>query len=323
MGTTGEVISTLIRCGFDDDRMDLMDLAIRCGRWLLEMQRPDGSLPGVPREDAAQSRNVFDVSRMISGLMSAFRLTKDDEFLNRMATAARWLLMVQHENGTWTRYSDDGMCSCSFDVRIASSMLAFSHETGNEQIYDAAVRCLDQVAGRTGDGWIEQWESSAEAWVSSNSIAGILRGFLESVPLLDDADRLQAATEEVATALFRRAEIDGRIAGRYSRSPKGQIRGDLKSVCLAGTSQLAWCWLRLYSVNNDVRLLNLALKAIDTVTLRQRVRSWDPYTVGAIPGFRTFGKRERILSFSNRATKSYLDALIELGDVSCAKEDVR
>lgn len=312
--TTGYIIETLIAYARFAGRSELLDLAVRQADWIVSLQYDDGSLPGgsVVR-GRREGPSVFNTGQMILGLVAASDLTKQAKYLESAARAARWLAAgVDPSSGTWTRHAYVSGHSPAYYTRVAWPMLEVHARTDEAVIRDAAVRVLDTIVSwqLPGAGF-SNWGFKPGQAGFTHTIAYTTRGFLESARLLGEAGvGYGEAANRLADSLRRRMELRGRLAGAYGPD----LRGIYWYTCLTGNCQMAIIWMKIYDQTGDARFLSAALKALQFVMDRQKMRSVDPNLRGAIAGSSPIWGRYLTLRYPNWAAKFYLDALMMAHD---------
>ncbi len=308
--TTGYIIETLIAYARYADRPELIDLAIRQADWIMTLQFEDGALPGrsvVPGKKLSPS--VFNTGQMILGLIAAADLTGNRVYLESALRAARWLAEgVDPAAGVWTRHAYVAGHAPAYYTRVCWPMLEVHARIGDAAIRRAAVRVLETIAGwQLPGGGFPNWGITAGQAGYTHTIAYVIRGLLESARLLGaDGIAFQAAADRLADALRRRMEIRGRLAGAYH----SDLRGDYWYTCLTGNCQLALVWMLIYDRTRDARFLSAALKALQFVIDRQKLRSLDPNLRGAIAGSCPIWGRYLAMRYPNWAPKFFADALM-------------
>jgi len=308
--TTGYIIETLIAYGRQTGRREFIDTAIQQAEWILSLQSGDGALPGgAVVRGRTGGPSVFNTGQMVLGLVAAFDETGRRKYLDGAVRAAGWLAdEVDDAAGTWTKHAYVRNYSPAYYTRVAWPMLEVVARAPDTHVHSQALRVLDTIAGwQRENGAIRNWAFTPTAPAFTHTIAYTIRGFLESARLLGDTGRrYEDVAARAAYALLRRMELRGRLAGAYDL----QLKGRYWFTCLTGNCQMAIIWMKLYERLGDGRWLSAALKALEFVMQRQRMRARDPNVRGAIAGSSPFWGRYLTLRYPNWAAKFYLDALL-------------
>jgi hypothetical protein len=128
--------------------------------------------------------------------------------------------------------------------------------------------------------------------------------------ILGRADGIRAARLAALRAL-RRAEIRGSVPGVMNAN--WQAASDY--TCLTGNAQLALIWFRLFALDNDIRYVNAALKAIDEVKRAQPMHLKHPGLRGGIPGSAPLWGAYINGALPNWAAKFFIDALLSKKEI--------
>ena len=309
--TTGYLIPTLIRYAQFAGQPEIADLAMRQADWVLSLQMENGALPaGVVIRGKREGPSVFNSGQMIFGLVAAADHTHDQKYLDAASRAARWLAgEVDETAGTWTAHAYVKGYSPAYYTRVCWPMLEVYSRTGEQPVKQAAVRVLDTIiAGQQPNGAIANWGFAAGRPAFTHTIAYTLRGLLESGRLLgDEGERFTQAALKPSDVLRRRLELRGRLAGAYDLDFKGRYW----YTCLTGNCQMALVWMRVCDLLNDARYFSTALKTLQFVIDRQRIRHPNPNVHGAIAGSSPVWGRYMAMRIPNWAAKFFVDALME------------
>ncbi|HEY2827042.1 MAG TPA: hypothetical protein VGJ04_05520 [Pirellulales bacterium] len=308
--TTGYIIPTLLRSAAFFQRSQLIDLAVQQADWIVNLQFPDGALPGGwVQANRPLVRSIFNTGQMISGLVAVADQTQRTKYLDAAQKAARWLAReVDPRENMWLKHAYIKSYSPAYYSRVCWPMLEVCHRRPDQEIQTAAVQVLDTIASwQLTNGAFRNWAFRADASAYTHTIAYTIRGLWESGQLLGTAgDRFSKTALRSADVLRRKLESRGRLAGSYDE----QLRGIFWFTCLTGNCQLALIWMRIYEVTRDARFFSAALKALQFVMARQRRRSLDPNVRGAIAGSSPFFGRYLTLRYPNWAAKFFVDACL-------------
>lgn len=225
---TGYLVPTLEECG---ER----ELAGRLMRWLLCIQRADGSYPspdGVP--------HIFDTGQVLRGLLAAANYMPQAHVpqVQEAARRAADYLCAQMVNGGWggfgQRYAGD--IPESVHLYVLPALHQATAALSDEKYRTAAAHCLDYYLHHSDA-------------LRLNELTHFLAYQLEA---LIDLGQPEAALP-ILDALRAQQQLDGAVRGV----------GSATWVCTPGLAQLAICW---YKVGQD----EAAAKALSWLEERQR-----------------------------------------------------
>ena len=308
--TTGYIIPTLIEYGKFADRPDCIAIALRQADWIMSLQYDDGGLPGSHIINGRRLfPSIFNTAQMILGLVAAADQTGNAKYLASATRAARWLAdSCDRDAHTWTSHAYVKTYSPSYNSRVCWPMLEVDKRAPDETVRRVAVAALRTITTwQLANGAFENWGFKPNRPGFTHTIAYTIRGLLESGRLLGEPGREFVHTAIKSANVFRRRfELRGKLAGAYDR----ELNGQYWYSCLTGNCQMALIWMKLADHLDDARYLSAALKVLQPVIERQRMRHLDPNVRGAIPGSSPLWGRYLTLRYPNWAAKFYIDALL-------------
>jgi hypothetical protein len=276
-------------------------------RWLIGLQDRSGAFPEGVYRGRAGVPSVFNTAQIIFGLMAFYGYSNDSLFLEAALKAAKWLAEVQDPDGSWLSYAYHHNFSPSYYTRVAWPMLLVWQHTSEKDVYEKALKALTMIAGcRNDNGTIAAWGFQPGKPAYTHTIAYTIEGLLESALILKEkGGDFWRAGERAAMELFKKYEVRGELAGSYDE----KWFGDFGFTCLTGNCQIALCWLRMYGISRDIRLLNAAVKVVHEVSRRQVRRRGHPND-GGIPGSWPLWGPYLTFRYPNWAVKFYMDLLM-------------
>jgi folate-dependent phosphoribosylglycinamide formyltransferase PurN len=314
--TTGYIIPTFLKLAQVRGDSSYIERAERCVRFLLSIQLESGAFPG---GEIAENRTVpspFNSGQILHGLLAWHRHSGDPAALDAARRAADWMVSVQDADGVFRQYFYNNS-PATYSAHHTCWLAEIGEFTGERRYLDAAGRHLD---------WVLTQVDSATAWFNlcgfddeqhaaraafTHTIAYTIFGVLHTAAILRREDGIDAARQAALRAL-RRCELEGgSIPGRLNA--KWQRDGDF--VCLTGNAQLALIWFRLFAIDNDLRYLNAAIKALDEVKSAQPMHLSAPGLRGGIAGsFPIWGDYIRN-AVPNWSAKFFIDAMLEKREI--------
>jgi len=322
--TTGYAIPTFLSWSRLDGAGDAVERAVRMGDWELEIQLPDGGVPG--GMGIGDEPVVFNTGQVIFGWLALHRATGRQDYLDAAVRAGDWLAAIQDDDGAWRRYVYRDVPH-AYHTRVSWALLELAERAGLSAPRRAAERQIawtlapSGIDGPPAAGWLEHMAFHPAEAAYTHTVAYTYRGLLEAAAYLDGELRTGAlqVARRAAHRLLRRFELSKPHAEGLPRPLPATVgpdwRGDETYSCLTGNVQIALIWLRLYAAEGDMRYLNAALKAIDQVKARQALSTGNADVRGAIPGSQPLWGYYLRLAFPNWAAKFFADALLLQGEL--------
>lgn len=311
---TGKIIPTLLRYNRFANRQDLAALAAAQARWLVSIQSLDGSFPGGFHYPGTKGEpSVYNTGQVMLGLLAAFDQTREQEFLDSAAGAARWLCDELNTGaGNWLPQPDSSFQPAHYTT-VCWAMLEVFKRTQEKRVRGQALRALQTMAAwLTPNGAVKNWGLHPDRPAFTDNIADTLRGFWECGRLLGDEGRpYRKISARAAAALREQFQSKGKLAGAYD----SLFRADQSFACLPGHCGLAQIWLTLAEKTGDVGAFRTALECIYFVMRKQKMRAAGTGNRGGIAGSSPLWGRYWPLKHTTVAATSFLDALMLLQEV--------
>ncbi|MBI3431359.1 MAG: hypothetical protein HY018_03975 [Hydrogenophilales bacterium] len=187
-------------------------------------------------------------------------------------------------------------------VHAAHMLARLGSLSGSEAFQDAARRHLDAALGlQTPSGWFP----GARVPTSTSTLAGIIRGLIESAHLLDEPRALQAG-RRAAQAMYDLLHGDGWLAGAYDDGWTPAAA----HACMPGLAQLAGVWLRLAQRGEDAHWHDAAWRALAWIKRNQRTMGDDLALRDALPSAVPIWRGPAAFRFDAMSAKYFSDALM-------------
>jgi hypothetical protein len=300
--TSGYLIPTLqMARAVEHRRAELEDALERTGRWLLDIQYPDGAFdaPGTGQP------MVFDTGQVLFGLVALSRGPRGGPYLEAARRAGDWLLAQQDAAGCWIRFAYRGIPHTYYS-RVAWALAVLSEATGIGRYADAARRQLAWVKGRQAtDGWFANCSFHADDRPVLHVIAYTIEGLWEAALLLGDADLEEGATK-AAEALIGLEGGRGRLASHFG--PGWTSSG--RSVCVTGIAQTSLVWLRMARRYGRPEFAEAAGRCLRYLLRHQVEARGRPEIHGGMPGSLPLWGEYFPWGFPNWGAKFLIDALL-------------
>ncbi|GAA2905223.1 hypothetical protein Acy02nite_86140 [Actinoplanes cyaneus] len=302
--TSGYLLPTMLRAARVLDRAPLADRAVEVGRWLREIQLPDGAFPNLGLEGQPA---VFDAGQIVLGLVALWRRTEDPALLESAARAGRWVGDMQRADGSWLSHL--GFPN-TYSSRVAWALAELSRATGDPAYARHAERSLDWILTRVRpDGWIDAmaFEENRAPW--THTIGYALRGLLRGGDLVggDLGARCVAAASDCALRLADlRSPLHPLLPGEIG--PGFEPYADY--ACLTGDAQMVVVWWDVAARRGDRALAQRCLEVMDRLAALQVWQPLEPAAVGALPGSWPQSGAFEPNAFPIWATKFLVDAAL-------------
>jgi len=300
--TSGYISSTFFDLAEQRRDSDAGSRALEITRWLCEVQNDDGSIANPRYGDGGI---VFDTGQVLEGFTRAYRETGDARFSDAAERAAAWLVRVADGEGRWTRNTFRGIPHV-YNTRTAWPLLSWSEISPNPEYTRVARANLDWALDQQRPtGWFERCGFRLGEAPFTHTIAYAIEGLLQAGLMLDDA-RYTGAARRAAEAALRHVRADGFVPGRID------IEGNSAAEysCLAGDTQLAAQWARLYEHGGDERFRSATALVLRYVMRSQDLDTDDPDVRGAIKGSQPLWGRYSPFGFPSWAAKFFIDAML-------------
>ena len=269
---TGQILFGLIRIYQVTREQRYLDAAHRAGRWLVQVQDPDGAWRA---SDYLGKTHTYN-TRTAWPLLLLHEETQEPDFLRAGRANVHWAVTRADESGFFSH--------CAFDPQ----------DNGHGYGLGASLRTL--VRSRT----LPSFFTTA----SLHAIAYAIQGLLESAWLLKD-DVAEASARRAARVLGEHI-MAGRLAGWYAPGWKPAAR----SSCLTGVAQMCIVWLRMVERDDHPLARSAADRAIDFLCRCQNIHSPNPAIRGGLAGSKPFYGLYHPFRYPNWAAKFWADALL-------------
>jgi len=302
--TTGYIVATVLEQAQQRSDAKLRERARRMVDWLCAIQRPDGAFNGGVVGSTPLTPVTFDTGQILLGLAAAVE-ELGDAYRDPLGSAASWLVDRQDSDGAW-RVANPfiGVTSaCTFETHTSWGLLAAARVTGNARYAEAAFRQIDwALAHQDENGWFAHCCLDDPHQPLTHTIGYVLRGVIEGHRFCP-SDRLLDAGLRTAKSVLNAMRPDGHLSGRLDC----RWNGTVPWVCLAGTAQIAICWLLLYQETGHVPFLDAARRA--NAFVRRTVAVGGPsHRVGGVTGSMPVSGGYGPFQYLNWACKFMIDA---------------
>ena len=308
--TTGYIIPTLFSYAELTGKEETRRIAFELGHWLRSIQEKDGYWHGGLHPPDSQNPSVFNTSQIVLGMISLYRASNNEEWLNSARKGVSWLVTGINSDGVWEHGNYVDGYSPSYYSLVAWSILEVWSITGDEIFRERASNVLSTILQRCRpNGTIDHWGFRPNQPAFTHTIAYTISGFFESARLLNDWESYGSPVAVALETLYHRAELNrGKLPGIYNNAwePLGRF------TCLTGNAQVAFLLLQQYDRVNDLRLVNAACKLSDVVVNAQNNKHPIEGIRGGISGSQPVWGKYMTLRYPNWAAKFHSDTMIQL-----------
>lgn len=300
--TTGYLIETLVQYANVLQDTSLHDLALRCARWLLSCQLPNGAFPALLAD--SQKPSPFNTAMVLSMVPALPDLwTPADHACLRRAVG--YLLQNLSPEGAWMRDAYVPGFMPSYYTYAAWRVLQAQPLLQVPEVPEAMHRAMRYYAARfLPNGTVGQWGFRPGAAAFTHTMAYTWQGFLEAGLLLQEPEWVEK-TRLGADHLWKEVQHRGRTAGRYGQDG----RGDFSFQCVPGQAQLSVLYHRLAALSGEAQYQQAAdfflLEILEAQDFGKK-----PGRHGGLPGSVPLWGPYLRLRYPNWAAKFFLDALI-------------
>lgn len=302
--TTGYIITSFLEYYHLTNEDEYLNRAIRMGDWLVSIQLDDGAFQG-GFADAPLKPIVFNTGQVVQGLVRIYKETQDEKYLKAAVNAADWLVGAQDDDGAWRRSTYNGIPHV-YHTRVAWPLLELYQVVLDESYLRAATKNIDwSLSNQEENGWFKNNAFDSKSDPFLHTIAYAIEGLLECAALMQNENWLEAAIKP-AEVLLKELEMRGKLAGVYN----DKWQGVANYRCLTGEAQMSVCWLRLFQLTGDRRLLNCALRMNGTLRALQDIKSSNPGIRSGVKGSHPIWGGYQAFMYPNWAAKFFADALM-------------
>lgn len=309
--TTGYIIPTLIDASRRLRVKDHGARAIRFGEWLRGIQNPDGSWNAGLYPSRSDRPSVFNTGQILTGLVSLWRNTGDDRWIDSARRGARWLEVGMGSDGLWRGGDYRASSTPSYYTHVLWPLLEVATEADLSCVRDAAIRGVRTIVSRVQtNGAFSGWGFGDSTPAFTHTMAYTIRGIQGCGAILEDEQMLDA----VVPAIERLGRLAEMRAGRLPGAFDAQWRPVGRFVCLTGSAQVAHCLLIHESRDRDLRLVSAAARMLDVVCNSQALQSPIGGIRGGVAGSSPFWAPYMRCRYPNWAAKYLCDGISALCD---------
>lgn len=309
--TTGYIIPTLhaVLNSIEYKKPEIEKAIIESANWLTRIQYENGafgdSISSNPSIYKTSQELVFDTGQAIFGLICAFNMSGENKFINSAIKAADWLIRVQDENGTWSKYVYNEIPHTYYS-RVSNALCELWKNTGIEKYKSSALKNIEWVIKN-------QLKNSAFtncSFLPDNKpvlhvIAYTIEGLWKSGVILND-ESIKKHAKKSAEVLKDIQKRDTILFSHYDTNwnPTDPTR------CLTGLAQMAEIWLFIFSETQDLEFCNAADTALNYLKEKIIINDAHPNLHGGLLGSYPWWGVYFPWAIPNWGNKFFIDALL-------------
>ncbi|RCK75855.1 MAG: hypothetical protein IGBAC_1130 [Ignavibacteriae bacterium] len=309
--TTGYIIPTLYSATeFTNYKKNEIYYTIqKSADWLLSVQYNNGafgdSVSFKPKVYKTTQEQVFDTGQAIFGLISSYEKIGKNIYLDSAVKAGNWLLKVQDESGSWTKFVYNNIPHTYYS-RVAFALCKLWEVTGVEQFKQSALKNVEWVIkNQKENGAFLNCSFLPDNKPVLHVIAYTIEGLWKSGLILKEELIKQYAIKS-ASILKEIQKRDKILFSHYNLDwePVDSSR------CLTGLAQMAEIWLSMYDTTGDEEMFDAAVVALNY--LKQKIitnKNYSNLHGGLLGSFPWWGKYFP-WAIPNWGNKFFIDALL-------------
>jgi hypothetical protein len=303
--TTGYIVPTLVAYGKATHDTALLDRATRMLDWLAAIQLPEGGFQGGLIDSRPLIPVTFNTGQILLGLACG-AAEFGDAYIAAMRKAADWLKATQDPDGCWRSHPTPfaGSGEKAYETHVAWGLLEADRMAPGNGYADAALANIRwALQFQKANGWFDKCCLVDPARPLTHTLGYVLRGLLEAYRYTEER-RLLDASRRTADGLLGAIHMpEGYLPGRLLPDWQAAVPWS----CLTGAVQIAYCWLKLYTLEGDRRYRDAAFAANRFVRRAVRVDGPEDQCGGVKGSFPIYGPYGRF-EYLNWACKFFIDA---------------
>lgn len=261
--TTGYIISTFLDAAKIYNLKDCVGLARKMGDFIIRMQLASGGFRTYTEDHSPLSEpTIFNTAQDIIGLVDLYQVTKEKKYFESAKKAANFLVKTQNKDGSWTKYTHDGVPK-TYHSRVAYSLLKI-HEIEPNRIYQrAAVKQLDWVLSKQmKNGFVTNAELPVAKYphTITHTLAYVAEGLLYSSKILK-SKKYSAAAIKIIKKVHKHYRANLSLPSYFdiNWNPQEQFG------CLTGEAQFAILFMEYYKISNNRDYLDSTYQIISRI----------------------------------------------------------
>ncbi|HLH05579.1 MAG TPA: hypothetical protein VKX25_22615 [Bryobacteraceae bacterium] len=305
--TTGYIIPTFLALCRYLKRDEFRSRAVEMGEWESAVQLESGAVMG-GMYNRQPTPAIFNTGMVLLGWSALYDETGCELFRCSGARAARWLMEMQDEDGTWRRGNSQFARAEStlYNVKAAWGLARMGRSLGQCEYLQAAVRNAEfTVSQQHPNGWFPDCCLTNPHRPLLHTIAYTMQGLIGIGTLSKRREFIDAA-EKTARSLAGVMHPDGFIPGAI----ESNFRGTVNWACLTGTAQTSIVWSALEKLTGDAAFGQAAERANRYLMARHDIANADPALRGGVAGSWPVSAEYGRYKVLNWATKFLVDALL-------------
>ncbi len=304
--TTGYIVPTMLAYARKYDDSEVSERARHMLDWLVAIQLPEGGFQGGLIDSTPVVPVTFNTGQILLGL-AAGAAEFNEPYFTAMCRAADFLVQTQDPDGCWrshpTPFAAPG--EKVYETHVAWGLLEAARLAPGRGYGRAALKNVQwALSYQQPNGWFSKCCLTDPSQPLTHTLGYVLRGILEAYLFAKD-DALLEACRKTADGVLQAIRLeDGYLPGRLT----SDWRAGVPWVCLTGSSQIAFCWLKMSEYCGHTPYRDAALAANQYVRRTMVVDSSRPDVSGAVKGSFPVGNDYGRYQYLNWACKFTIDA---------------
>lgn len=304
--TTGYIIPTMLEYAKLRQSETIRRRAKAMLDWLVSIQLSCGGFQGGMIDSRPIVPVTFNTGQILLGLASGVR-EFGSKYFEPMLRAADWLVETQDSGGCWRKYPSPFAAEGekAYETHVAWGLLEAGSIAAQKKYTDAALANIHwALKYQKENGWFAKCCLTNSAEPLTHTLGYVLRGLLEGFRFTQEPMILNACIK-TANGLVSAIHENGFLPGRLN----SEWQGTVSWACLTGTAQIAYCWLRMHQLLDNIEYRNAAYAANLYVRRSMKI-SGAPQTAGGIKGSFPINGSYGQFAYLNCASKFFIDASI-------------
>tara|TARA_Y100000385_G_C13059182_1_gene623464 strand:+ start:861 stop:1871 length:1011 start_codon:yes stop_codon:yes gene_type:complete len=255
--TTGYLIPTLYEYSKYKNKPEYALIAKEAADWLIDIQTKEGGWQGLHIGKNCEPR-VFNSGMILDGLISAYKVEKDEKYLKAAIKGCEWILDQLDKDNFFSNYNVVG--GGSFDTLVCACLLMviqyLSKDKKNEYEMKVRFSLNSLLTYQSENYWFKKCSFHNPNYALLHHIGYTLDGLIVSAEILED-DQYYTKAKNTARKLLSIFEVNlGLPAFLNSDWEIVNDQGSNYSMCLTGCSQISIVFQKIYEKEKDLRYLN-------------------------------------------------------------------
>ncbi|WP_375724541.1 terpene cyclase/mutase family protein [Arcobacter sp. KX21116] len=297
--TTGYIIPSLLDVYRKNNKIEIYNSVELAVKWLKKIQNADGSF-----NDLNGKKQIFDVGQILIGFNYLYQFYSEFKIKDNLLLSLNWLLSVQNEDGSFTKYSYNNIPHTYYS-RVGAAVIKSGYLLNDKNIIEKGMKNIEWTMKMQLKNGFFKYSSFSNHDPYLHTMIYILEGLFDAYELTQE-DRIFKSILKFSNKLLEISIRDGILYSQYDEN----YNISNKEYCMTGLAQWVGICYKIFNVNNNVNYKIDGDKTLDFVKLKQIVSS-NKNLSGGIMGSIPFYGKYMGYSIPNWGIKFFIDALLE------------